>query len=61
MLLIDTDAGTVSVDGNSQMSTLVGASVPVQDWVLGAGVNDITFETATGSATASIFWRDAIL
>lgn len=47
-MLIDTDAGTVTVGGDDQMSTLSTSSVPVEEWVLGAGPNTISFTADSG-------------
>lgn len=62
VLEIDTDNGTVTLDGVSKMSTLTGSSVPVGDFVLSAGSNTIQYTvTADGANGADFLWRDAIL
>lgn len=59
-LEIDTDNGTVSLDGVNKMSTLGGGSSPVQDWVLASGANTITYTAGTGGDNgADVLWRDA--
>ncbi|MBN6054506.1 phage tail family protein [Nonomuraea sp. RK-328] len=61
-LEIDTDNGTASLDGVNSMSHLGAGSVPVQDWILAAGSNTITYTTATGGAGGvDVLWRDAWL
>lgn len=62
LMEIDTDNGTVTVDGDNRMSTLSGSSVPVQDFVLQAGSNTILFTvTSGGSEGADLLWRHASL
>lgn len=63
ILEIDTDNGTVTLDGVNKMSTLTGSGiVPVQDWVLDGGSNAILFTAASGGLNgADVLWRDASL
>ncbi|WP_157253221.1 phage distal tail protein [Nonomuraea typhae] len=62
ILEIVTGDGTVTMDGDNQMSTLAGSSVPVQDFVLAAGSNLITYTvTSGGGGGADFLWRDATL
>ena len=63
ILEIDTDNGTVTLDGVNKMSTLTGSGiVPVQDWVLDGGSNTILYTAASGGLNgADILWRDASL
>ena len=62
ILEIDTDNGTVTLDDANAMSTLTGTSVPVQDFVLAAGSNPISYAaTAGGSNGADFLWRDSYL
>ncbi|MEV8637804.1 hypothetical protein AB0395_39770 [Streptosporangium sp. NPDC051023] len=59
---IDTDVGTVTIGSTNKMSALTGASAPVQDFVLLAGSNSLTYTaTSGGSAGADFLWRDAHL
>ncbi|MFI7113946.1 phage distal tail protein [Nonomuraea sp. NPDC050227] len=62
LLEIDTDNGTITLAGESRMSALTGASVPVQDFVLAPGPNDIQYSATSGGANGADFlWRDAWL
>lgn len=62
VLEIDTDGGTITLAGASQMSSLTGSSVPVQDFVLSPGSNAILYTADSGGAEgADFFWRDAYL
>ncbi|GAA0853516.1 hypothetical protein ACFQVD_26420 [Streptosporangium amethystogenes subsp. fukuiense] len=58
-LVINTDKGTATVDGDSVMSTLTGSSAPVADWVLAPGANPITYTAASGNASLTLLYRDA--
>jgi hypothetical protein len=58
-LVIDTDKGNATVDGDSVMSTLTGSSAPVADWVLTRGVNTLTYTVTSGNAPLTLLYRDA--
>lgn len=61
-MVIDTDAGTVVVGSESRLSTLTGASVPVTEFVLGRGVNDLEYTAASGgTAPVVVLYRDSWL
>jgi phage-related protein len=61
-LTIDTDAGNATVDGESVLSTLTGASAPVGDFVFERGTNEITFDADSGGAAGMVaLYRDAWL
>jgi hypothetical protein len=61
-LLIDTDAGNATVDGESVLSTLAGSSAPVGDFVLERGINAISFDADSGGAAGMVaLYRDAWL
>ena len=62
ILEINTGAGTISIGDTPHLSALTGSSVPVPDFVLTSGVNEITFEAESGGAEGADFlWRDAWL
>jgi hypothetical protein len=59
-LEIDTDKGNATVNGNSVMSTLTGASAPVPGWVIKAGTNAITYTASSGGdSPLTLLYRDA--
>lgn len=61
-LTLDTDNATATMGGDSQMSALTGASVPVGDFVLTAGGNTIAYTaTSGGGEGADVLWRHAHL
>ncbi|MGI5274900.1 phage distal tail protein [Nonomuraea sp. CA-218870] len=61
-LVIDTDAGNATVDGESVLSTMTGTSAPVGDFVFERGVNSITFAPDSGGdAGLTVLYRDAWL
>ncbi|MET8985819.1 hypothetical protein ABZW49_10260 [Nonomuraea wenchangensis] len=61
-MTIDTDAGTVMVGGNSQMQTLTGSSVPVTEFVLGRGINELHYTADSGGDRPVVcLYRDAWL
>jgi phage-related protein len=62
VLEIDTDNGTVVVDDVNRLSTLGGSSVPIQDFVLAAGENTISYTALTGGGNGADFlWKSATL
>lgn len=61
LMVIDTDAGIVSVGSTSQMRTLLGTSSPVSEFVLARGANAVEYTTEAGSTPAQIFYRDSWL
>jgi hypothetical protein len=62
VLEISPKDGTVTLAGDSRMSTLSGNSDPVEDFVLGAGPNTITYTvTSGGDNGADVLWSDATL
>lgn len=59
-LVIDPDNGIATVGGDSVMSTLTGASAPVDGWVIKAGANQITYTASSGGDTPlTLLYRDA--
>ncbi|MFI6510144.1 phage distal tail protein [Streptosporangium sp. NPDC050855] len=48
LLDIDTNAGTVLIDGEDAMDTLSSLSVPIEEWVLAAGTNTISYSVSSG-------------
>ncbi|SET47958.1 phage distal tail protein [Nonomuraea wenchangensis] len=61
-LTIDTDAGNATVNGESVLSTLTGASAPVADFVLERDTNVLTFAADSGGTTGlTVLYRDAWL
>ncbi|GAA3416244.1 phage distal tail protein [Streptosporangium vulgare] len=59
-LEIDTDKGNATVNGDSIMSTLTGASAPVPGWVIKAGTNAITYTASSGGdSPLTLLYRDA--
>ncbi len=49
-LIIDTDTGTVTLDGDDRMDTLSSLSVPVEEWTIPAGTSRITYAVTSGGA-----------
>lgn len=47
-LLVDTNAGTVTLAGVDRMDTLSALSVPVEEWVLPAGTSRISYAPSSG-------------
>lgn len=62
-LVIDTDAGTAVIGSDSEMSTLTGVSVPVTEFVLARGDNELLYSSGSGGDTnpAVVLYRDAWL
>lgn len=61
-LVIDTDAGTASIGSTSQMQTLAGTSVPVTEFVLARGVNELKYSANSGGIHPAVaLYRDAWL
>lgn len=61
-LEINCDQGTASIDGSNVMGTLSGTSVHPSDFVLGRGINELSFTTTSGGADgADLLYRDAWL
>lgn len=59
---IDTDAGTVVIGSESQMQTLTGISVPVTEFVLARGVNNLRYSVGSGGDNPVVaLYRDAWL
>lgn len=59
VLTIDTDQGTAFVGETSVIGRRVN-SVPITDWVIGPGENELEYTVAEGGATpAAVFYRDA--
>jgi len=59
-LVIDTDKGNATINGDSVMSTLTGASAPVPGWVIKAGTNPITYTASSGGENPlTLLYRDA--
>ena len=62
LLEINTQLGTVEVDGVSSMNALSSESVPVEDFVIAPGENVVHYETDSGgTAGAETIWRFAYL
>ncbi|MEV0830905.1 phage distal tail protein [Nonomuraea rubra] len=62
LLDIDTNAGTVTIDGEDAMDTLSSLSVPVEEWVLGAGTNTISYSVSSeGSSGIELQFRSSYL
>ncbi|MDH2424726.1 phage tail domain-containing protein [Sphaerisporangium sp. TRM90804] len=49
-LLVDTNAGTVLLDGADRMDALSSLSVPVEEWTLAAGTNRIAYTADSGGS-----------
>lgn len=49
-LVVDTNAGTVTLDGADRMDTLSSLGVPVEEWVLAAGTSRIVYTAASGGS-----------
>ncbi len=60
-LIVDTDAGTVTLDGDDRMDTLSSLSVPVEEWVIPAGTSRISYATTSGSAHIELLFASAYL
>lgn len=62
-LLVDTNAGTALLGGADRQGALTENSVPIEDFELAAGPNDLSFRanTFTTGASAVLTWRDAYL
>jgi hypothetical protein len=61
-LVIDTDAGTAVVGSDSQMQHLTGVSVPVTEFVLARGSNQLRYEPGAGGiAPVVCLYRDSWL
>ncbi|MFF4412109.1 hypothetical protein ACFYY8_06220 [Streptosporangium sp. NPDC001559] len=61
LLEIDTKHGTVVLDGDDKLSTLIEGSTSVKDFVLGPGPNTLLYTTASGgTAGLAVLWRHAI-
>lgn len=61
-LLVDTNAGEVTLAGTDAMGDLSEASVPVEEWVLAAGSNTIAYTASSGGATGiELLFRSAFL
>lgn len=61
-LVIDTDAGTAVIGSESQMQTLTGISVPVTEFVLARGANQVRFSAGDGGSNATtVLYRDAFM
>lgn len=58
-LVIDTDNGTATVDGDNVTSSLTGSSAPVDGWVLTRGANAITYTATSGGDELTLLYRDA--
>lgn len=59
---IDCAAGTVKIGQVDRMSTLSALSVPVDDWVLAAGDNTISYTVdSAGTGGIEVLYRDAYL
>ncbi|MEV7013262.1 hypothetical protein [Streptosporangium sp. NPDC051022] len=62
MLDVDTNKGTVLLDGEDAMDTLSQLAVPVEEWVLAAGTNTISYTvTSGGTGGIEIQFRSAYL
>ncbi|MFC3980161.1 phage distal tail protein [Streptosporangium jomthongense] len=60
-LEIDTKHGTVVLNGDDELSTLIEGSTSIKDFVLGPGPNTLLYSTASGgTAGAAVLWRHAI-
>lgn len=62
-LVIDTSAGTALLAGADRQGSVTEASVPIEDFELASGPNDLAFRATTFSTGASVVltWRDAYL
>ena len=60
-LIVDTDAGTVTLDGDDRMDTLSSLSVPVEEWVVPAGTSRISYATTSGSALIELLFSSAYM
>ena len=61
-LVIDVERGTATINGDSVMSTLTGASIGVPDWVISRAASDISYQTVDGDAPdAVVLWSHAHL
>lgn len=62
-LVIDTDAGTALLGGADRQGSLTENSVPIEDFELADGDNDLAFRatTFTTGASCAVTWRDAYL
>lgn len=62
-LVIDTGAGTALLGGSDRQGSLTENSVPIEDFELAAGANDLTLraDTFTTGASCAVTWRDAYL
>lgn len=61
-MVIDTDVGTVTIGDDSQMQTLTGISVPVTEFVLGRGANNLLYSANSGGdAPVVCLYRDSWL
>lgn len=59
---IDTQLGTVTIGSTDRRSSLAALSVPIEDFMLGAGVNELAFDVDSGgSSGAEFLFRSAKL
>ncbi len=60
-LLVDTDAGTVTLDGDDRMDSLSNLSVPVEEWVIPAGTSRVSYASTSGSALVELLFASAYM